>query len=145
MPGFLAEALTWPENHGARTLLKTARSWGIPPLVMFTGEQTDWSDERNRMLAAALTVLEDETCSTCGTPVWLGHSTNNEIQFKVQSTTCYGCAEIEKAENNRVSTTGKSKRKPNPGESLYVTPFHVWHEHGHNLPTRYEEYVRGLE
>ena len=145
MPDFLAEALTWPENQGIRTALKTARSWNVPPLLILTGEDAGWTDLRNRMLSVALTVLDDETCTSCGTPVWYGHSTNNEIQFKVQATVCYGCAEIERTQNARVSSTGQAKRKPTPGESLYVTPYHVWHEHGHRLPTRHEEYVRGLE
>lgn len=85
------------------------------------------------MLAVALTLLEDETCKSCGTPAWLGHSTNNEIAFKVESSVCYGCAEIER-EQNSVSADGRSKRKQRPGETRYVVPKNIWP--GKPLPSR---------
>lgn len=136
MPGFLAEALTWDENTWALPVLKTARSWKIPPLTLFTGEGSGWDQEQNRLLAVALTLFEDETCKTCGTPVWLGHSSNNEVVFDVKTSTCYGCAEIDKA---REAT---SSRKPKPGETHYVVPKNVWDDG--KLPGRFEEYQRGL-
>lgn len=90
------------------------------------------------MLAVALTLLEDETCSHCGTPAWIGHSTNNEIMFNVKSTVCYGCAELER-DRDQVSSDGRSKRKARPGEIRYVSAYNVWE--GKALPSRYEGYT----
>lgn len=134
MPGFLAEALTWAENSWAIPVLKTARSWQLPPLQMISGEKSGWDDERNRLLAVALTLLEDEMCKSCGTPVWLGHSSNNEVVFDLKTSTCYGCAEIDKARDGA--------KKPKFGESHYVVAHNVWDDG--KLPGRYEEYQRGL-
>lgn len=134
MPGFLSEVLTWPENSWAVPVLKTARSWQLPPIQMLTGEKSGWGDDRNRLLAVALTLLEDESCKSCGTPVWLGHSSNNEVVFSLKTSTCYGCAEMDKARENR--------KKAKPGEAYYVVAHNVWDEGP--LPGRYEEYRRGL-
>jgi hypothetical protein len=119
-------------------VLKTARSWGIPPLELLTGKKVGWSDDRNRFLAVALTLMEDETCKSCGTPAWIGHSTNNEIAFSVKSTVCYGCAELER-DRDSVSSDGKQKRKARPGETRYVAAHNVWE--GKPLPSRYSGYT----
>lgn len=101
-------------------------------MTLIAGRKTQWSDNRNRMLAVALTLLEEETCGSCGTPVWIGHSTDNEIGFSVHSSTCYGCAELEKDGEQH-----KTKRK---GETRYVRAHSVW-EDG-KLPSRHESYTR---
>lgn len=100
---------------------------------MLTGEASDWSDERNRLIAVGLTILESETCS-CGTPTWIGHSTNRDIAFKVESATCFGCAEIEKDREERE----KNKRKPSRGEKRYPSAYNVWE--GEPLPSRRASY-----
>lgn len=130
--------MTWPENAWAIPVLKTARAWGLPPMELLTGEKTSWKDERNRMLAVALTLLEAETCNSCGTPAWIGHSTNNEITFDVETSVCYGCAELEK-DQGAVSKDGKAKRKPRPGEVRYVVARNIWE--GKKLPSRYAGYT----
>lgn len=145
MPGFLAEVLSWPENRGACLMIKSAREWNQTPLLFLVGEEYGWAEYRNRLLAAAMTLLDAETCKSCGTPVWLGHSSNNEIQFEVRTTTCYGCAELEKEQDTRVSSTGQARRKPTPGESPYVVPYNVFRDEGATLPSRQEEYARGLD
>jgi hypothetical protein len=138
MPDFLAEALTWPENKWAVPVLKASKEWGVVPLELLNGKKSSWADVRNRFLAVALTLLEDETCKSCGTPAWWGHSTDNEIAFKVESSVCYGCAELEK-DRDSVSGNGQSKRKQRPGETRYVTPFNIWE--GKALPSRYKGYT----
>lgn len=113
------------------TALKTARSWSTPPVTFLLGVESGWGDERNRALSMALTLLESETCKGCGTPMWWGHSTRREIVFDVDSTTCYGCAELEKANKD-------AKRNP-PGETKFVVPRNVWD--GEALPSRHECYA----
>lgn len=89
------------------------------------------------MLAVALTVLEEETCSNCGTPAWIGHSTDNAIAFDVESSVCYGCAELEKDKDNRKGA------KSGKGEVRYVRPHNVWE--GQSLPSRHDSYMREQE
>lgn len=89
----------------------------------------------------ALTILEQETCSGCGTPAWIGHSTNSEIVFKADSSVCYGCAELEKDREERE----RNQQKQGRGETRYVTPHHVWEEDGERLPSRYDSYLEMLE
>lgn len=132
MPGFLAETLTWPGNNRFITSLKTARSWNVPPLTILTGEEEGWTP-LNRMLAEALTVYEDESCKQCQTPLWLAYSTNNEVQFKVNTAFCYSCAELAKHKE-------KHKKEAKPGEIVYVKPFNIID--GKELPGRAESYAR---
>lgn len=101
---------------------------------MLLGKKSTWGNERNRMLAMSLTLLDEETCTSCGTPVWIGHSTDSEIVFDVKSTVCYGCAELEKDRDNR---KGKKARK---GDIRYVQARNVWE--GKPLPSRHDAYVQ---
>lgn len=102
-------------------------------MTLLTGRKTDWSDDRNRLLAVALTILEDETCNSCGVPVWLGHSSNNEIQFEIHSSICFACADLEKDREGQ-------GRKPKKGETRYATARNVWGD-DEPLPTRYDSYL----
>lgn len=132
MPGFLAEALTWPANRSFVTDLKTARSWGVAPLVIMTGEDEGWTPI-NRKLAKALQVLEEEACSSCKTPLWYAYSTNNHIQFEVKTSHCYSCAALAKYQEEH-------KKEAKPGQIHYVKPAMVFEED--RLPSRYESYTR---
>jgi hypothetical protein len=134
MPGFLAEALTWPGNRHIITSLKTARGWGVPPLAIIFGKDDGWT-ELNRMMAQALTIVEEETCSQCKTPLWLAYGTDNRVQFKVDTSYCYACAELDKHRSDH------KKKEQQPGEVVYVKPFNVID--GERLPTRRELYKRG--
>lgn len=78
--------------------------------------------------------MDREVCKTCGNPVWLCHSTDNRIQFNVQTGSCYAKAELEDYEKD------ESKPKLQAGEYLYAVPVGVENEDGTNdkLPTRRE-------
>jgi len=108
---------------------------------MLTGKPSDWTDERNRMLAMASTILEEETCKQCGTPAWIGLSTNNEIVFDLKSTTCYGCAELEK--NREDAEKGRGGRPRQKGEVQYVRARNVWGEE-RSLPSRAHAYQHDM-
>jgi hypothetical protein len=86
------------------------------------------------MLAVALTLLEAETCDRCSTPAWIGRSTDNEIVFEIESSTCFGCAELER---DREMKKGQRGAK---GEIRYPVARNVWE--GERLPSRYDSYVR---
>lgn len=110
---------------------------------MLTGRKSDWSDDRNRKLAMALTILERETCKGCGTPSWIGHSTNNEIVFDLKSSVCYACAELERERDDREKKRGGPP--PLKGESRYASARNIWggdrvlpsraHSYRHDMPT----------
>lgn len=131
MPGFLADVLSRPHNQGHRLCVKTARSWSVPPRQVMLGEPCVWGPD-DTLLSMALVLLEEETCSECGTPSWLGHSTNNSIIFEHDSTTCFGCMELEKARADKTKEQGK-------GEKGYVRP-RMWDDSP--LPDRAQEYER---
>lgn len=138
MPGFLAEALSWEHNFGIRTAVKAAQKWGRPPMSVLRGEELPWSKE-DSLLATALIVLEQETCSGCGVPSWIGHSTSERyLDFAMESATCFSCATLENDQKGG-SKDGKVKKEPKPGERRYVVPF----MHGdRKIPTRYTLYER---
>lgn len=133
MPDFLAEALTQPANRHYITALKTARSWGQPPLMMILGKDDGWT-WTNRLLAQALTIVEDESCGKCHTPLWLAYGTDNRVQFKVETSHCYACAALEKEESEH-------KNNRQPGEVHYVKPYNVFDDEP--LPSRRELYAKG--
>lgn len=137
MPGFLAEVLHKPHNRGYRIAVATARAWGVPPHVTISGGVPgEWS-EQDVLLANALTVLENETCKSCGTPVWLGYSTDNEILFRTQKSHCYGCEELEKEREKQT----KAKQK-GYGDTTYVEPYHFFENKGGRLPSRRESLTK---
>jgi hypothetical protein len=103
-------------------------------MVILSGQDSHWSDERNRLLAVALTLLETETCNSCGTPAWHGQSTDNTIAFSVHTSVCYGCAELAKDQEARKNSRGTK------GEVRYVKAQNVWGEE-HELPTRHDSYL----
>jgi len=135
MPDFLAETLTWPGNRHYVNAIKTAREWGVPPLVILAEAQpSDGWTPADRKLAQALTILEAETCGQCGVPVWLAYSTDNRVQFKIESSFCYACAVLEQDRRDH------EKKKSKPGEVRTVQPTTVFAED--RLPSRRESYQR---
>lgn len=73
------------------------------------------------MLVEALQILEDETCSECGNPIWICRNSNaSNVGFKVKMATCFAKAELDKwheAEEKKKST------KKRHGQYPYIVPF----------------------
>lgn len=130
MPDFLAEVLTWNHNYGNLMAVQTAVKMGLPPTSFLTDKDPSegWSRE-DKKLAIALTILEKETCSKCGQPIWICRSSDKNLLFKVRKTTCYATAEYEKEQKNNE----KRKVVLKPGEYMYVLPYML---DGSNLPSR---------
>lgn len=137
MPGFLAEVLTWPGHSAYVTAIKAARSWSVPPTVMLVKDRQpdDGWQLIDRKLAMALQILEEETCPSCGTPIWLGHTTLSHVEFERKTSTCYACAERERERDEQ----GRDLTKLDPGESVYVV---AKASEGMSLPTREEGYSK---
>lgn len=88
-------------------------------------------------LQDAFFTMDSEICTICNNPVWLCHSTDNRIDFKVQTRTCYAKAEIEDFEN-----TEKGK-KLDSGEYIIAVPIGLedYDDGGFEpLPSRHEAY-----
>ena len=105
----------------------------MPPLDIILGTNAGWS-RTNRMLAQALTIVEDETCGQCKTPLWLAYGTDNRVQFEVETSFCYACAALEKHRE-------ENKKDKQPGQVVYVKPYNVFEDEP--LPSRRELYMRG--
>jgi hypothetical protein len=92
-----------------------------------------WTSHDYR-LQEAVYILNKERCQSCGNPVWLCHSTNNAIDFKVKTGVCYAKAEIEDFEDN------PSNEKLGSGEYHYAEPIGIENEDGtfDPLPSRRE-------
>ena len=117
-------------------LLKTARAEGKPPTLfigapgMFARSVPAWiGDEMDSepmdqteytpldlALCAGYQYYLDSLCNKCGTPLWYGRSEHSSIEFHVEHSTCYSCAELE---TYREKSREKS-RDSRPGESTYT-------------------------
>jgi DNA repair exonuclease SbcCD ATPase subunit len=88
----------------------------------------------NQLFMMAEQVLKDETCSTCGTPFWLSHSSDSSIEFHMEEDTCEACAELQRQEEEKA----KNKEEAGPGVTRYVTAHSAFEEEGGVLPGRRE-------
>lgn len=131
MPGFLAERLYLPENRWIHTPLKAAYATGVPPTVLILPDRkssTKWT-RIDKLLLLAWQTYQDDLCKKCGVPVWLGHSEDPNIDFKIKKTVCYSCQHLE-----------HDKEEPPAGGTKYTVPVptEVEGEEPKPLPTRAE-------
>lgn len=134
MPGFLADALTWPEHHAYLRAVQTAAEHKFPPttFILQNKQPTDpWTME-DKKLAMAFTILNKETCNECGQPLWICRSSNKDLLFKVRTDICYAKAEMEKWQ--------KKNTKLKPGQSPYIV---AEMRKGQRMPSR-ETYITEL-
>lgn len=120
--------------------LRSAVKQGQRPcaaLLMESDPKGEWT-KVDYLLLDAFYILDAETCSICNNPIWLCHSTDNRIDFKIQTRTCYAKAEIEDFES---SEKGK---KVGSGEYLIAVPTGIEGEDGNPepLPSRHEAYQK---
>lgn len=118
--------------------LRSAVKQGQRPcaaLLMEPDPMGEWT-KIDYLLLDAFYILDSETCTICNNPIWLCHSTDNRIDFKVKTRTCYAKAEIEDFENSE-----KGKRIGS-GEYLIAVPQGIEDENGNlePLPSRHEAY-----
>lgn len=137
MPDFLAEVLTWPNNYYNAIAVQTAVEMGIPPTSLLTDEQPskEWS-RADKKLAMAWTILQKETCNSCGQPLWICRSTNRDLTFKIRRGLCFATQELEKFKESR---NGKNLKK---GEYPFAVPV-MRNDDNAPLPSR-REYFESL-
>lgn len=82
------------------------------------------------LLLEAYQMLQDETCSMCGNPIWVCRNEYaNNVGFKIKSAKCFAKAELDKHQERQ----SKKKTKPKHGEQEYVLAYAY---DGGELPTR---------
>lgn len=118
--------------------------------MVFHKQPSDPWEHGDFKLLEAYQILQDETCGSCGQPIWLCDYDNDSakegspvIGWEVNRRICRASAAIEKHR-------GSDNYHAKPGESLYATPFtYVFNEDSVNkdyekLPTR-NDYLRSLK
>lgn len=95
-------------------------------------------------LLEAYQIMDDETCGQCGNPIWLCRSTSNDIEWTVQSSTCYATKRVEEKRDSKRDKDHKAKAKERAdwGVSEYPTPRVIKPraEKGATMPTRADYY-----
>lgn len=137
MPGFLADALTWPQNYNAALGVQTAYELGVRPLTFLNDSQpTDPWTIADKKLLMAWTILQKETCHECGNPLWICRSSDNNLSFSVRKGMCYAKLAMDKW---RESKAGKNMKD---GETPYTVP--VRYDEELPLPTR-SEWIKEMQ
>lgn len=106
---------------------------------MLFREQPDlpWT-EFDFLLVEAMQILQDETCTQCGHPIWICRNDEaSNVGFKIKISTCYAGAELDKW---REREDKKKNKKKAYGETPYVVAY--TYDDG-PLPTR-ASYYRSL-
>ena len=66
-------------------------------------------------------MLQDETCSMCGNPIWICRNEYaNNIGFKIKSSKCFAKAELDKHQERESKKKSKVKKH---GEQEYVLAY----------------------
>lgn len=86
-------------------------------LLYLKNPHTGWT-KIDYLLQEAYLTMGREICSICKNPIWLCHSTNNEIDFEVKTLTCYARADLDIMEESK-------RDKLAPGEYRVVKPVGV--------------------
>jgi len=91
-------------------------------MLLQNRQPTEGWSANDKKLAMALQILEDETCSDCGVPIWIGHSDDKNVEFEIKSKTCYSCARIEseKESEEKRSSKRKGSNRGNHGRKRFL-------------------------
>ena len=138
MPGFLADALSRPENSNYALAVETALTWKVKPMdiLLPVHQRAQMTDLDEDALASAdigimkaWTILQRETCKKCGTPYWLGRNPDRYIKFDADIVTCYGCVAVEDYDKNQKERESGTTtypvfsmylEKPRPSRSMWL-------------------------
>lgn len=105
--------------------------------MIFQKQPSDPWEPFDFKLLEAYQILQDETCPSCGQPVWLCRSTDSNVIVKVRKATCYVTGAMERKKDS----DEKNKRKMRPGEYYYPVVDTI---DGEQLPTRMD-YLKSLQ
>lgn len=106
-------------------------------MIFYEQPNAPWTEFDFKLLEA-YQILQDETCPSCGNPIWVCRTENRDVRFKMQSSTCFADKEQENWEKQKKKVN--KDWKPAAGEQWYPVPVTI---SGGPLPTR-EDYHREL-
>jgi hypothetical protein len=105
--------------------------------MLFQEQPTEPWTQFDFMLVEALQILEDETCSECGNPIWICRNEEApNLGFKIKMTRCFAKGELERWQEKQE----KKKSKKTPGEMPYIVSY--TYDDG-PMPSR-NSYYKGL-
>lgn len=120
--------------------IRSAIKQGQRPTAILLCEPDPFSGwkKMDYLLQEAYHTMEQEICTICNNPIWLCHSTDNRIDFKVSVRTCFAKAELEDFEK-----TSRGK-KMDAGEYLAARAVGIDDGMGNfdPIPARNEAYKR---
>jgi hypothetical protein len=88
--------------------------------LLFREQPTDPWNEFDFLLVEAYQMLEDETCTECGNPIWICRNESaTNVGFKIKTTKCFAKAELDKWNEKQE----KKKAKLSHGEMPYIVPY----------------------
>lgn len=94
-------------------MMKAAIAHGLRPSAIVLGR-----DSRNKwgkwdfLLAKAYQRYLDELCPQCGMPIYICHSTDSRVEFKIVKDICFAAAAVERAQKQASDSRGKSGAEP---------------------------------
>lgn len=101
--------------------------------MVFYAQPTEPWESYDFKLLEAYQILQDETCSMCGQPVWICRSDSSNIRVKVRKAQCNVTAELEAKQQSDENHKVKMK----PGQYYYTVV--ETYDKGY-LPSREEFY-----
>lgn len=103
--------------------------------MLFHEQPTDPWTPFDYLLIEAYQILQDETCTECGNPIWVcRNEAAANVGFKVKTAKCFAKGELEKWQEAQEK---KKNKKKVYGEYPYVVPY--TYDDG-PMPTREEFY-----
>ncbi len=89
--------------------------------MLFHEQPSDPWTSFDFMLIEAFQILQDETCSDCGNPIWVCRNENAaNVGFKIKTSVCYAKAELDKWHEREEK---KKSKKKSYGESPYIVAY----------------------
>jgi NAD-dependent dihydropyrimidine dehydrogenase PreA subunit len=107
--------------------------------MLFHEQPSEPWNEFDFLLVEAMQVLQDETCSQCGSPIWICRNEEaHNVGFKIKKSKCFAQAELDK---HKEKQDKKKSTKKAYGETEYVMPYTY---DGTDFPSR-QSYYESLQ
>lgn len=104
--------------------IKASVSRGFrPTTLVFRRQPNSLWDEWDFKLLEAFQIVDDETCTMCGNPVWQCQSKTRDIGFKVVERVCFATREIEEYRASASNNTVDKETRERWGRYEVAKPF----------------------
>lgn len=104
--------------------------------MLFHEQPSDPWGRFDFLLLEAYQILQEETCTECGNPIWVCRNENAaNVGFKIKTAKCYAKAELEKWQEKQDK---KKTKKKAYGEYPYPVAYTY---DGSDMPTRMSYYI----